>query len=307
MKKFRHGILSGSVGLLGVAILVSGCKVANHALRSDFTDFNTALQFNQTQQMLLNLVRLHYRESPMFLQAGSLTASYESQVGGNIGVTNDTAVETAAGVDYSFSSKPTVSYVPVEGRNYVQQLLTEISSETFCLLLRSGWPVAALGELLIDRVTMPSGEVLINHAGAASESKFQAFIDKLAADQANHHLTVVSTPGAHALQSGGETIPLERFQLRSLFDVMFATSRNIPSPPGQEARARSGESNGKMTVRVSATKSRDAMVWVKHRGYFYSISNDDVASKDTLALLMQLYRIQSAPPGEAPQLTIPVR
>ena len=49
------------------------------------------------------------------------------------------------------------------------------------------------------------------------------------------------------------------------------------------------------------------MVWVRHNGHFYSISHDDIESKDTLALLLQLYRIQAAPPAEAPLLTIPVR
>jgi len=161
--------------------------------------------------------------------------------------------------------------------------------------------------LLVERVSSPGGAVMINHAEAASAAGFRALVEKLAAEQANHRLTVVTTQGGFALQAGGEMIPLSRFQFRSLFDVMFATAQNIPSAPGQEAWAKTGRANGKIRVRVSGSRPNDALVWVKHGGHFYSISHDDVPSKDTLALLMQLYRIQAAPPGEAPLLTIPVR
>jgi hypothetical protein len=303
------GVISAVTVWAGLSFLLGGCSVANRAIRSDFTEFNTTLQFNQTQQMLLNVVRMHFRESPMFLQAGSLTAAYESRVGANVGLSREQRVlaESESGVDYSFSSKPTVSYATVEGKNYVQQLLTEISPQTFCLLLRAGWPVESLASLLIERVTLPGGAVLVNHAEAPSAVKFQEFVDRLKASQTLYQLTVVTTPTGYALKTGEEEFPLEACQFRSLFDVMFAASHNTPTPPGQERRARESEANGKLKIRVSATRLRDSMVWVRHNGHFYSISHDDIESKDTLALLMQLYRIQAAPPAEAPLLTIPVR
>ena len=309
----NHSSFYGSLVVVtawtSLSLFLGSCSVANRAIRSDFTEFNTTLQFNQTQQMLLNVVRMHFRESPMFLQAGSLTAAYESRVGANVGLNREQLVLSGSETefDYAFSTKPTVSYSTVEGKNYVQQLLTEISPQTFCLLLRSGWPVEPLASLLIERVTLPGGAVLVNHAEAPSAAKFQEFVTKLKAAQTQYQLTVVAAPTGYALKIGEEEFPLQVCQFRSLFDVMFAASHNTPTPPGQERRARNSAANGKLKIRVSATRLRDSMVWVRHNGYFYSISHDDIESKDTLALLMQLYRIQAAPPAEAPLLTIPVR
>jgi hypothetical protein len=167
--------------------------------------------------------------------------------------------------------------------------------------------VESLASLLIERVTLPGGAVLVNHAEAPSAAKFQEFVDRLKASQTLYQLTVVTTPTGSALKMGEEEFPLQACQFRSLFDVMFAASHNTPTPPGQARRARVSEANGKLKIRVSATRLRDSMVWVRHNGHFYSISHDDIESKDTLALLMQLYRIQAAPPAEAPLLTIPVR
>ena len=304
-----YGSLVAVTAWTGLSLFLGGCSVANRAIRSDFTEFNTTLQFNQTQQMLLNVVRMHFRESPMFLQAGSLTAAYESRVGANVGLNREQLVLSGSETefDYAFSTKPTVSYSTVEGKNYVQQLLTEISPQTFCLLLRAGWPVESLASLLIERVTLPGGAVLVNHAEAPSAAKFQEFVDRLKASQTQYQLTVVTTPTGSALKMGEEEFPLQACQFRSLFDVMFAASHNTPTPPGQARRARESAANGKLKIRVSATRLRDSMVWVSHNGHFYSISHDDIESKDTLALLMQLYRIQAAPPAEAPLLTIPVR
>jgi hypothetical protein len=304
-----YGSLVAVTAWTGLSLLLGGCSVANRAIRSDFTEFNTTLQFNQTQQMLLNVVRMHFRESPMFLQAGSLTAAYESRVGANVGLNREQLVLSGSETefDYAFSTKPTVSYSTVEGKNYVQQLLTEISPQTFCLLLRAGWPVEPLASLLIERVTLPGGAVLVNHAEAPSAAKFQEFVAKLKAAQTQYQLTVVAAPTGYALIIGEEEFPLQACQFRSLFDVMFAASHNTPTPPGQERRARNSAANGKLKIRVSDSRLRDSMVWVRHNGHFYSISHDDIESKDTLALLMQLYRIQAAPPAEAPLLTIPVR
>jgi hypothetical protein len=107
----------------------SGCEVANQALRADFTDFNTILRSNETQQMLLNLVRMHYRETPLFLQAGSLTASYESSISADssasIPAGDPSSIEI--GGSYRFSSKPIISYTPVEGTENVQQFMAEIT------------------------------------------------------------------------------------------------------------------------------------------------------------------------------------
>jgi hypothetical protein len=310
MNPQRQRTLGTTTALLGLAALLGGCAVANNAIRSDFTDFNNIIQYNQTQQMLLNLVRMHFRESPMFLQPGSLTASYESHVGASLGASFGSPgnSKTAdAGVDYSFSTKPTVSYVPVEGKNYVQQFLAEISPDTFCLLLRSGWPVAELIDLLVERVTLPDGNRLVNKRNSASDPEFQVFVTTLREAQQNGQLTVISTNGNFALAIGTRLTPLHLFQFRSLCDVMFAASKNTQTPPGQASRVKADKANGVLDIRVSKFPLSGSLVWIKYAGYYYSISHDDIRSKDTLALLMQLYRIQAAPAGAVPILTIPAR
>jgi len=56
-------------------LLLAGCSVPSRSIRSTFADYNQTIQFNESQEMLLNLVRLKYRETPLFLKVGALSTS----------------------------------------------------------------------------------------------------------------------------------------------------------------------------------------------------------------------------------------
>lgn len=286
---------------LVAALVAGGCQVSNQAIRADFTDFNTIIQFNQAQQMLLNLVRLHYREAPLFLKAGALSAAYESRAGGSAGISVESATSrtSGAGVEYSFASKPTITYTPVEGKAYVQQFMSEVSLDTLGLLLRSGWLVDRLAELTIERVVI-GDDVLINDPRSPSHPRFVALIATLQRVQDTGRLRITT-------ENGTQAIPADALVLRSLFDVMFAAAKNVDTPPGHLSRVRAGEANGALVIHSSATVPADAMVWVQHAGYYFSIGDSDLRSKDTFALLMQIARIQASAVSAAPVMTLPVR
>ena len=297
-------------GLLATALLTavfctSGCAVSNQALRADFTDFNNIIQYNQSQQMLLNLVRLHYREPPMFLQAGSLLASYSSAIGGDTSIGFDDSY--GLGLDYEFASKPTITYTPIEGKAYVTQFMTEVSFDTLCLLVRAGWPVTKLCDLIVEKIALDPANPLRNESNSPSFAQFTATVEMLQKAQADGKLSVVSRDGALEILAGTELIHADAFQLRSLSDIMFVASKNTETPIEHAGRTKATKPNGAITIRTSKSMPKEAVVWVQHGGHYFSIDNTDIASKDTLALLMQLFRIQAAPAAGTPLLSIPVR
>ncbi|MFZ9882146.1 MAG: hypothetical protein ACO3QC_12165 [Phycisphaerales bacterium] len=287
-----------------------GCNAAKDALRADFTDYNTILQTSETRQMLLNLVRLHYRESPLFMQAGSLTASYENVVSTNASGSLEQGDSSylRAGAGFTFSSKPTISYSPVEGKEYVQQFMAEITPDTFALLMHAGWPVRTLGELIIAEVRLPSGERLIGNAEAANYAQFVEFLGELQrAESANMLRFVKRADGGVDCETDTIRIGVERFRFRSLFSAMFLAARNIDTPEDRRNWTTPTAAIRLLDIRVSEKEPADALVAVEYSGSWYSIANDDIASKDMLALLLQLLRIKAGPSAPAPLVTIPAR
>ena len=304
-RSLRRALRGASLTAL---LLAGGCAVATNAIRSDFPDYNSIVQFNQTQQMVLNLVRMHYRESPLFLQAGSVTAAYESraEVNAETTLTNATTPFTIGG-NYQFASKPTINYTPIEGKAYVQQFMSEISYDNFALLVRAGWPVHKLATMLVERYTTETGEVLVNNGKSRSREQFKAMVKRLEEAEDSDRVSVTVRPkGGYDLHVGELTIPFERMQLRSLVDVMFAASQDVETPPEHENRTKKFDPGGNLRIVFSKGKPKNALVWCEYDGYFYSVDHGDIAAKDSLALLVQISRIQSAPAAPAPLLTIPV-
>ena len=289
---------------------LSGCQAEKQALRADFADYNAILQHNQSEQMLLNIVRMHYREVPFFMKAGTLTASYDSSVSTGVDATLQEGEQSLIGLkgNYSFSSKPTVSYTPVEGKEFVQQLMEEIAPHTFAMLLRAGWSVRLLGDLIVERVTLDGGEVLVGRPTSASFAKFREFMQAIEkAEEADGLKVVTRKDGGLDLEFDGKTVGVERFQLRSLYSAMFMASKDVETPEALKGETKPSAGTGEMRIRASEKPPIGALVSVEYRGWHYSIASDDIRSKDTLALFMQLSRIQSGPPTAPPTLTIPAR
>jgi hypothetical protein len=63
-----------------------------------------------------------------------------------------------------------------------------------------------------------------------------------------------------------------------------------------------------LSVWVSEHEPRDASTSVKYRGYWYYVRDNDLRSKSTFALLMQIYNmaVRSGAVGQVPALTIPL-
>lgn len=295
---------------LAAAAAMGGCHLAKDALRTDFNDFNTIVHQSQTEQLLLNLVRMRYREAPLFLQAGSITASYENTVSAGAQATAQQGDQSLVGVtgNYTFSAKPTIVFTPVEGQQYVQQLMAEVSPQTFALLLRAGWPIEKLCGLLVESISPTDGQQLSGRPKAPTHAEFEAFVKSLGDAERAGRLTIVRrADGGFDMHAGDRTLPLERFQLRSLFAAMFEAAECIEVPAAKASQTPPNSPGDEIRILVGEKPMADALVSVQYAGWWYGIANDDIRSKDTLALFMQLCRIQSAAPAPPPQLTIPVR
>jgi hypothetical protein len=140
--------------LLIISIALAGCMSAGPTLVSGSrTAYNVVLRQADDQQMLLNLVRLRYRDQPMFLEVSALNTQFS--------ISNELNASTVLGQGDSFlgvggvivaQETPTVSYTPLKGADFVQRVLTPISADTLFLLNNAGWSSDRLFRLLVDRM-----------------------------------------------------------------------------------------------------------------------------------------------------------
>lgn len=140
--------------VLSAALLGTACNSTGpRAIRDARFPYNEALVQTTNEQLLLNLVRLRYRDTPYFLEVTSLTTQYELSGTLAAGVTlvegGDGDASIGSGVDVS--ETPTVSYVPLQGEDFVKQLLRRVPLDDVMLLPQAGWSVERVMRLTVDQ------------------------------------------------------------------------------------------------------------------------------------------------------------
>jgi len=141
----------------------------------DSFNYNAAIARSSNEQMLSNLVRLRYREVPVFLAVGSVLTQYfyggEATADATFGkLTSNSADEFfGAKARMVYFERPTITYSPLAGQEFTQQMLTPIPSELLFSLVQSGWPPEQLLMMGLERLnhlenihfgSMPSRESL---------------------------------------------------------------------------------------------------------------------------------------------------
>jgi hypothetical protein len=148
---------TGTTRLLSlVALLGGGCAtgLGPGALRGERPDYNQQIVRSADAEMLLNLVRLRYNDSPLFLELGTIVAQYSYDgsvaVGGQISGSGPS--NATVGTSLGYSEKPTVTWTPLAGEEFATRMLAPIPLDAIMLYEQTGWRADRLFLLTIQRV-----------------------------------------------------------------------------------------------------------------------------------------------------------
>lgn len=163
MSRFPTFLIASALGV-GSA----GCVFGPAALQVSHVGYNEVLRITADQQLLLNLVRLRYHEAPAFLEIGSVSAQFKfGQSADVVGTINEgpnpinpDRLGLSAGLTYE--ERPTITFTPLQGKDFVNELLSPLPLNAVVLLARSGWSIDR-----VLRITVQSMNGLDN-ASAAS-------------------------------------------------------------------------------------------------------------------------------------------
>lgn len=161
---YRRGVAIGYVvrmkAIVPLAlgtVVMSGCsQFGPNAVRGGRVLYNRAIAETSNEQLLLNIVRLQYRDVPVFLEVTSVST--------NLNFRGELSPEVALfeggganGIDgsvgsLSYEESPTITYLPLQGERFVRQLLTPISPDQIQLLYYSGWSIDRILRVCVQRI-----------------------------------------------------------------------------------------------------------------------------------------------------------
>lgn len=132
----------------------TGCATGPRELSRIRQPYNEAVQRTGSEQMLLNLVRLKYRDPPEFLAVTAIADQTVLDGGVDVGATIPEAGFLGLGVGsfLNYGKRPTFSISPLTGAEFQRGLREPISLSTLALLTQSGWGSDRVQRMVIKKI-----------------------------------------------------------------------------------------------------------------------------------------------------------
>lgn len=138
---------------LALVSMLAACQtVGPWSMRYGRGQYNEVVQRTDSEQLLLNLVRLRYRDPPLFLEVTSIASSLSLELGGEVGGVIAPERSVAPGGRVVYNERPTITYAPLHGARFGQQFLTPIEPRVLLLLYHSGWAIDRIFKVFIQRM-----------------------------------------------------------------------------------------------------------------------------------------------------------
>ena len=137
-----------ALGLSAVGLSLAGCQFGPSALKISNAQYSEAMRVAASEQLLVNLVRMRYRDVPLFLGVSSISTQFQFDRSGSIsgslienvgagGVKTPDSLGLSSGVAYS--ERPTITFSVLGGQEFQRDMLKPISVAALSLLVESGW------------------------------------------------------------------------------------------------------------------------------------------------------------------------
>jgi hypothetical protein len=151
----------GLLAALAGCALISGCaSFGPNALRDTRLQYNEAVKATTEEQLLLNIIRLRYTDTPSSLAVSTIAAQFERSQSFQL-----TPFFTSAGADFNRSytailpqvqiggaDRPTVSLTPLDDQEFTRKLFTPMTLDGIIYLAKTTWPISTVFRLYLENL-----------------------------------------------------------------------------------------------------------------------------------------------------------
>lgn len=183
----------GLIALLHFAVQICvGCSLGPRSLSQNRLQFNEAVKTTSEQQLLLNIVRLRYIDTPSSLSISNIADQQELTTGlgivpfftsagaGDLGSYRGSILPQAS---MTRSTRPTLSYIPTDDEEFTRRLFTPISLEGTAYLAKTTWPISKVLRLYLENLNWVSNAETGSGPTPAEPPEYGPFLDGVMALQ----------------------------------------------------------------------------------------------------------------------------
>lgn len=134
-------------------VLGGGCStIGPDTIPRDRFAYSETVAASWKRQTLLNIVKLRYADTPVFLEVSQIINQYSLEEEVEVGASFSTTDEQNVGASGTYRDRPTITYTPLMGAKYTRSLLTPIPPVEIASLVQAGWPVDLVFRLCLRSV-----------------------------------------------------------------------------------------------------------------------------------------------------------
>jgi hypothetical protein len=170
--------------LLGATLFLSGCAgIGPGTVSRDRFDYTTAISDSWKSQMLLNMVKLRYGDTPIFLDVASVISSYEFSGSASLGAnwkfrpSYESGASIGAGGFYA--DRPTITYSPLTGEKFSKSMLTPVPPSAIFFFIQAGYNVNAVFRVLVQSINGIQNRYGGIGRGRPADPEFFLLIEKM--------------------------------------------------------------------------------------------------------------------------------
>ena len=221
--------------MFALAVSLGGCgSLGPRTLDRDQINYGNSIGDNWKNQMLANLVKIRYVDMPVFVDVGQIVSGYtlETQVSGTLGWgTSLTGADSQGlGAGGRYTDRPTITYMPKTGENYLRSLLEPVKPESVLALIAAGYNTELLFTWAVEAINGVRNFSGTGVSSRAPDSGYYEFVDLM---------TVLQQSGAASFEV--QTDPATGYQViftfvdRNISDEARAQRRRVRELLGLEA------------------------------------------------------------------------
>ncbi len=157
--------LAGVAAISLLSLAACGCSLGPRSIEISRLNYNEAVKKTADQQLLLNIVRLRYVDTPSSLSISSIADQHELTAGlaampffapasaGDLGGYRGTILPQ---LNFGGATRPTMSYTPQDDQEFAKRLFTPITLEGITYLVKTTWPISSVFRLYLENLNWVS-------------------------------------------------------------------------------------------------------------------------------------------------------
>jgi len=225
------------IALFFMLAALAGCSMQAKIIQSRHWDLNETIRQTKDQQLLLNMVRIRYEETPYFLQISSITTSFSA--GANAGLQaslpsgGDAPDIYTPSAGFSYSETPTVTWSIPDSSEMLARFYAPIGTDQLTVLVQSGFDLIDVFSIGARKINALTNRTFSIKDGLLVPPDYDEFREALRLIKELTREGLADTVYSLNAKYGGVTLPITQMEPRGVAEGLAIGQLYLSREPGK--------------------------------------------------------------------------